>query len=250
MVKSGGATPQTAISLLDTCTAIMTEVATNTLRDVSLSQDEFQTNYDKLTYMLIGLGIDENPLPWRDLRLWRGHWKTKIPTYDGRREYVWTVTASTYQALNHLAEGHLLVDPDSENDETWLGLDKRIKELGMKLSEASTLDDWQDCGRRSREILVHLSKLMAETMSTFVPEAEPQAGNGKAWMDIFLDTYVDGPSNRVLRAFYRGTWDLAQRTTHADVDYVEAFASSQAVILLVRTTERVLDRHRAPVVGN
>lgn len=233
---------KTAKSLLDTCTAIMTDVSTDTLRDVRFSQDDFQNAYDSLTFALVGLGLGDNPLQWRELKLWRGYWQTHLPTYAGRRAYVRNSAASTYETLERLEQGLTLLDPKTDGDDTWAGLNQRIDELGTKLPGASTLDDWQDCGRRGREILVHLSKLMSVKLSGVGLEEVPQAGNGKAWMDIFLETYAAGPSHQTLRSFYRSTWDLAQRTTHADVDDVEAFASSQAVILIVRTTERLLNR--------
>lgn len=56
-----------AIRMLDKCTAIMMEVAMNTLRDVKYSQDEFEGFYDRLTQALNSLSFAANPLPWRDL---------------------------------------------------------------------------------------------------------------------------------------------------------------------------------------
>ena len=39
----------------------------------------------------------------------------------------------------------------------------------------------------------------------------------------------------------RSTWDLAQKVTHGDIDRVDAFASAQATVLLVRTAQMLLD---------
>jgi hypothetical protein len=71
----------------------------------------------------------------------------------------------------------------------------------------------------------------------------PKAGDAKAWLDLFLSAYAASPSRDALRRLIRAAWDLAQTVTHGDIQHVDAYAASQATILVVRTLQE-LDRER------
>lgn len=238
--------PSTAVArgLLDQCVAILTDVSTGG-RKIEFAQAEYQRLHQNLGLALGAHGLS-NPIPWARLSGWRGHWKAHFPTYEERRTYIRTLVDDTYAALDRIELGAQVDDPLANQEETWAGLNDRIDGLRGKIANAATLDDWQDCGRRSREILVHLSRLMSQRLAPYATDDAPKAADGKAWMDVFLGQYVAGSSHKTLRQFYRSTWELSQSTTHANVDEVEAFASAQAVVLLVRTTERILQRTGNP----
>jgi hypothetical protein len=38
----------------------------------------------------------------------------------------------------------------------------------------------------------------------------------------------------------RSVWDLAQKVTHGDISDVDAYASAQATVLVVRTAQKML----------
>ncbi len=73
----------------------------------------------------------------------------------------------------------------------------------------------------------------------------PKAGDGKAWLDLFLASTARGSSHPELRAFVPVTWDLAQKVTHGDVDRVDAYAAAQATVLLVRVLQQLADAGEA-----
>lgn len=239
----------TARGLLDHIVSLMMDVATGG-REIKSVQKEYRDLHQDLTRSLHQLDL-QNPIPWDDIYAWRGYWKAHFATYAARRDYVRALADPTYMTLEQLILGSTLEDPHEDKPETWTGINVRLAELSRELQSAQSLDGWQDCGRRAREILVHLSKLMSEQLSqsTDLPE-QLKAGDGKAWFEIFLSTYAAGSSHERLRKFYKGTWELAQQTTHSSVDEVEAFASAQAVVLLVRTTERMLQRGGASVTAD
>lgn len=123
-------------------------------------------------------------------------------------------------------------------DEHHLGnIDARVRGLIEEYTGAQDKDTWQDVGRRSREILIDLGKLIADP--TFVPEGQepPRGADARAWFDRFLDYQVSGRDRAELRALMRKTWDLAQKVTHGDIDDVAAFAAAQATVLLVRRAD-------------
>lgn len=227
-----------ARNLLDQVVAKLIDVATGG-QDVKKADPEYQQLRSSLQAALDKLGLQQ-PVPWTSLSDWRGHWRANFETYKERRDYINGLVAELRLDFDRLEAGHSVNDPGSPDDPTWPKIDARIEELAKELRQAHTLDGWQDCGRRSREILVDMSKVMS-TMPFLADASEPpQAANGKAWYDLFLEKYAEGNSRSDFRKFYRAAWDLSQKTTHGTVDGVEAFASAQAVILIVRLTERML----------
>lgn len=224
--------------LLDQIVAKLIDVATGG-QDVKQADPQYKELLSSLKLVLGKLGLQQ-PIPWESLSDWRGHWRANFESYKERRDYINDLVSLLRLDLERLDAGQNVSDPGSPDLSTWPNIDARIEELGSELRQACTLDGWQDCGRRSREILVDMSKVMS-TMPLMPDGSEPpQAANGKAWYDAFLEKYAEGTSRSDFRKFYRAAWDLSQKTTHGSVDGVEAFASAQAVILIVRLTERML----------
>lgn len=117
----------------------------------------------------------------------------------------------------------------------WPVLEARVRELGPLLERARSLDDVQDVGRRSREIVSDLADLALAALEPPIP-AKPYGANRKAKLDAFLDRTADGESNAALRRLVRATFDLANTVTHSSRGArAEAVASAQAAVLLVRT---------------
>ena len=80
------------------------------------------------------------------------------------------------------------------------------------------------------------------TCPQIVPEGQepPKGADVRAWFDRLLELHANGRNRAELRGLMRTTWDLAQKVTHGDIDDVDAFASAQATVLLVRTTQKLL----------
>ncbi|RAX15984.1 hypothetical protein DC347_15565 [Pseudarthrobacter sp. AG30] len=227
-----------ARTLLDQIVAKLIDVSTGG-QDLKKADPQYKELLSSLNSVLGHLGLQQ-PIPWESLSDWRGHWRANFETYKERRDYINELASLLRLDLDRLDSGQNVSDPGSPDLPTWPKIDARIEELAAELRQATTLDGWQDCGRRSREILVDMSKVMS-TMPLILDSLElPQAANGKAWYDAFLEKYAEGASRSDFRKFYRAAWDLSQKTTHGSVDGVEAFASAQAVILIVRLTERML----------
>ncbi len=224
--------------LVDQIVAKLIDVATGG-QDVKKAEPQYRELRTSLSLVLGQLGLQQ-PIPWETLSDWRGHWRANFETYKERKDYINDLVSFLRLELDRLDSGQNVSDPGSPDLPTWPKIDARIDELAQELRQANTLDGWQDCGRRSREILVDMSKVMS-TMPLLPDGSEPlQAANGKAWYDAFLEKYAEGSSRSDFRKFYRAAWDLSQKTTHGSVDGVEAFASAQAVILIVRLTERMI----------
>ncbi|WP_155977076.1 hypothetical protein [Nocardia sp. 348MFTsu5.1] len=216
-------------------------VATGTGKGVI---DDFDRDYQKRDRVIVAefkvLGL-KPPYPWRSLWEWHGFYSQELPTYASRRVHVGNLKRRALDQLDDLANGLSVHDPAAEqSDSTWAGIDARIAGLINEYQVAQDKDTWQDVGRRSREILIDLGKLIADPQ--IVPEGQepPKGADARAWFDRLLEHHANGRNRSELRGLMRTTWDLAQKVTHGDIDDVDAFASAQATVLLVRTTQKLL----------
>jgi hypothetical protein len=213
---------------------LLTAVATGgpRIQDV---QAEYQDRRQRLVYALQRRGL-EYPFPWQDLWLWYGHWTRNLGTYAGRRAAIRELVAPTIDSLERQRSGLTVTDPGGGRL-TWADLDGRVAGLSTELAGAASRDDLQDVGRRAREILIDCAQLLADPTLLTAGQAEPKAGDAKAWLDLFLTARASGSHRDALRRFIRAAWDLAQTVTHGDIDRVEAFAAAQATVLVARTVQ-------------
>lgn len=202
--------------------------------------DQYQRNDRTVVTRFRRLGLAP-PFPWRSLWEWHGYYSQELPTYASRRLHVAALKRLALDQLDEQAAGATVHDPTvGDSTPTWDGINTRISALIDEYAGARDKDTWQDVGRRSREILIDLGKLIASP--AIVPEDRepPRGADARAWFDLFLESYADGRDRTELRALMRKTWDLAQKVTHGDIDDVDSFAAAQATVLLVRTTELML----------
>jgi hypothetical protein len=122
---------------------------------------------------------------------------------------------------------------------SWAELDTRVDGVVRELAAAVGRDDFQDVGRRCREVLIDAARLLAEPSLVPAGAEPPRAGDAKAWLDLYLAAHAAGRSHRELRAFVPVAWDLAQKVTHGDIDRVDAYAAAQATLLIVRVLQQL-----------
>ena len=143
-------------------------------------------------------------------------------------------------ALENQRHGLTVIDPGQSTEAIdWVDLDRRLAELGKEFVSSMSCDDLQDVGRRAREVLLDCGRLIADPDLVPFDEQPPKAGDGKAWLNLFLTEYASGPARGELRRLVRDAWDLAQKVTHGDLDQVDAFAAAQATVLVVRTIQQL-----------
>lgn len=203
--------------------------------------DLYQRDDRALVEAFRQLGL-ASPFPWRTLWEWHGYYSQELPTYASRRQHVGALTRAALDALDAAVNGAVHDPAAGESVPTWEGIDGRIASLIAEYSGAADKDTWQDVGRRCREILIDLGKLIADPGLVPSGTEAPKLADARAWFDFFIEARADGRDRAELRAFLRKTWDLAQKVTHGDIDDVDAFAATQATVLLVRTTQKLLDR--------
>ncbi|KRC52348.1 hypothetical protein ASE16_04800 [Leifsonia sp. Root227] len=210
-------------------------------RGFATVEPEYQETDEVLVANFARFGL-EPPFPWRSLWEWYGFYSQNLGTYRERREHLAALTRAALEELRKVEAIGEVHDPTPDDDSpTWEKVNPRVAALIKEYGSARDRDTWQDVGRRSREILIDLGKLIADP--ALVPEGQeaPKGADARAWFDLLLATRAAGKDKAELRSMMRSTWDLAQKVTHGDIDDVDAFASAQATVLLVRTTQKLLE---------
>ncbi|CAN5350541.1 hypothetical protein BH10ACT7_BH10ACT7_19950 [soil metagenome] len=225
--------------LLQRQTNLIVETGTGgrSFKDVD---SEYKRGDALLTHNFARLGL-EPPVPWRSLWEWYGFYSQNLGSYQERREYVAGLVRDALDALRGVEAGTTVVDASPvEHDPTWEELNARVAGLLDEVNTARDRDAWQDVGRRSREILIDVGKLIADAVPLPEGQEPPKGGDARAWFDVLLGARASGSDKKELRQTMRASWDLAQKVTHGDIDAVDAYSSAQATVLLVRAVQMLL----------
>jgi hypothetical protein len=216
---------------------LLIAVATGGSR-IDTVQAEYQRRRKQLVRALERRGL-QYPFPWPDLWQWYGHWSTNLPSYASRRTHIRQLVAPVLEALERQQSGLAVVDPRAVAIPTWADLDGRLAGLATELADAASRDDFQDVGRRAREVMIDCARLLADPALVRDGQAPPKTADAKAWLDLFLAARAAGPTRDELRRLVRAAWDLAQKVTHGDLGRIDAFAAAQATVLVVRTLQEL-----------
>jgi hypothetical protein len=128
------------IQELDRLKDIMISVATGGPR-IQEVQSEFARRFDAINLELSSRGL-ENPLPYRDLWQWYGHWSGTegLGTYRARRDYVTGLFTSLIKTVQ--------AGPAVEFEATgWQRVDRTATELRNRLASAQNEEQFQAVGR-------------------------------------------------------------------------------------------------------
>ena len=187
------------------------------------------------------LGV--NPVfPWRSLGEWHGFYSNgELPTWASRRLYLAKLLNPLLDQLEHIKGEGVFHDPNPKLEVPgWENLNNRISLLVEEFTTARNKDDWQDVGRRSREIQIDLGRELFQYLTLPDGVAPPKLADAKAIFDLFVESHMPGRDRSELRAFMRKTWELSQKVTHGDVDDIDAYSAAQATIILVRISQRMI----------
>jgi hypothetical protein len=120
----------------------------------------------------------------------------------------------------------------------WLSIEQRIAEMKARLEVSVSADDFQDIGRRAREILIDAADLLFRERMLPSETAVPGKKDAKRRLQYYVDfRFGDALGNEVLRTS-RAAIDLANAATHrTTVRRVGAFVAAQATVAVVRVLQ-------------
>lgn len=188
------------------------------------------------------------PFPWPDLRDWLAY-VVKWPEPDDRRRELARIVRPFEKALTTAHAQRGIVDWGTDVP-GWGAIEIRLAGLKEEIGSARYLDDWQDVGRRARELVIAAVNLVFDMSMVPSGQEVPKGSDAKTKIDYIVASYVPGVAHSELRALLRAAERLCQQVTHASgISRVDALAAAQATILLVRTLQELqnsLDSAGAP----
>jgi hypothetical protein len=179
------------------------------------------------------LGL-EHPFVWENARELLA-WGKRIGKYDARRRKVEEMVQPFLDAVARRRDlGR--VEGWSEAPDEWAEVQRRVSSLGGELDDSTELDDYQDVGRRAREVVKDAINVVFTDEMVPSDKPQPQADNAKERLSMVLVWYVPGSSHERFRTAMNAALSLANHVTHSrSTTRIEAFAAAQSALLVVRT---------------
>lgn len=225
-----------ASDLLERQANLLVAVATGAAR-MDAVRREYQERRGDLAGALRKVGLDD-PFPWEEPSRWYAFYRSRdLTTYASRREYIADSAAPVRSRLRDLMAGIAIEDGGPEHLD-WPSLETRLREVKERFAASTTLDDFQDVGRRCREVLIDLADLVYDDTMLPSGEDEPRGADAKAKLGYASNRLFSGRQHAELRGVVRATWDLANKVVHGEIGDVDAFATVQATVALVRVFQR------------
>ena len=228
-VGPAGASLDELITLVELQQGLLTAVATGGPQMKTVDW-VYKERRQRTRRGLRDLGVAD-PFPWTGLWEWYGVWGT-FGGYAGRRQHIESLAAPVLDELRERRDATGLADWGEGTIER---LERRLDGLRTTFETASTLDDYQDVGRRAREILIDLGQIAFDESMLAEGQPVPGRGDAKARLDIVFERRFAGSANEEMRRFMKAAVALANSVTHSgDTAAVHAFAVAQATLLLIR----------------
>lgn len=224
-----------ALFLLRRQAELVTAMATGGPR-IEDVESQYVERRRRIRRALAGSGITD-PFPWTSL--WPA-WTAlqAVGGYADRRAEVRRLVDPVIDELERRIEATPLEDEGAGVEASWADVDQRLAEMKAELARASSLDDYQDVGRRCREIVAASVNLVFT--DDLIPEGAPvpAPGDAKRRLDAYLGTFFAGSDHDELRAFLRKLLALANAVTHDEESAgLTAFAVAQGTISFVRVVQ-------------
>lgn len=122
----------------------------------------------------------------------------------------------------------------------WEEIEDRLQQMIERFTTATELDDFQDVGRRGRELLIDLATKLFEASMVPTGQEVPGPSDAKGRMEHYINARLAGGTNENLRGFMNKTHALANALAHSrTMGRTEAYACTQAMVLLIRAGQMV-----------
>ena len=223
--------------LLERQIELLVAVATGNA-EMNRVKREYQERRDERELALRPFGL-RDPFPWEEPARWHAYWKAhELQSWASRREYIAELAGPVRARLREIRLGTAIDDPQGPAEPSWPDLGQRLEDAKDRFATSSVLDDYQDVGRRCREILIDLAGLVYSDAMLPTGQEPPKGSDAKARLGYAIDDVFQGQEHAELRKLIRAAWDLAGKVVHGGIADIDAFAVLQATVLLVRVFQR------------
>ncbi|MCC8360270.1 hypothetical protein [Salinimicrobium sediminilitoris] len=205
--------------------------------------DEFQQRFALVDKALKRLTF-ENPNPFNDLWQWYARWSSgEMPQYKNRRAFIGEMYGSLLKALQESEQPELLTVSVSLTG--WERIDRTVKEIKMRLRQASTEEQFQTVGLLCRETIISIAQAVyEEEKHPTIDGVKASKTDSKRMLDAYIAVELGGRANENLRKYARASNALANELTHKrTANLKDATICSSATISLVNLIGILEDRH-------
>lgn len=168
--------------------------------------------------VVIASGLRErhlrDPNPYKDLWEWYGKWSSgDLPSWQSRRQYIGELYSPL---LERLASGPSQRGAEVFEEPTgWTRVDRCIGEARARLAEAETEEQYQTVGLLCRETLISLAGIVFDpAVHEAVDGVEPSETDAKRKLEAYLNTELQGETNKISRRHAKAALDLANELAH------------------------------------
>jgi hypothetical protein len=229
------------IELLIGIRTIMLSVSTGGPR-IQEQNDEFIIKKKELDTILSSFGISDLA-EYNDLWNWYRVWSSgKYPTYQSRRDYISTLFSGIEDKIEALQSEELpSVEITGEQR-----LDRTIREIKYRFSEARNEEQFQAIGVLCRDALISLALLAySPDKHRVFCDVDPSKTDSKRMIEAFIQGELSGSSNETMRRYAKAANDLANELTHKRTatkkDTVICVNASFSVINMVYALINMID---------
>jgi hypothetical protein len=224
--------------LKDTMISVSTGV--QRIQDVN---DEYQKRFFFVDKALKRLAF-ENPNPFSDLWTWYSRWSSgEMPQYKDRRAFIGEMYGNLLKTLQETEQPDLL--NISVNLTGWERIDRTVKEIKMRLKQASNEEQFQSVGLLCRETIISIAQaIFKEEKHPTIDGVKTSKTDAKRMLDAYVVVELAGGANENLRKYARTSIDLANELTHKrTANAKDASLCASATISLVNLIGILEDRH-------
>lgn len=187
--------------------ATMISVATGGAK-IKEAEADFKSDYDAVADALSARGM-ENPIPYRSLWDWYGHWSSgDLPSYQSRRAFVSSIFSPLVKQLQQGGVRDFV--PTG-----WDKVDRTIGRVRKDLSQATNEEEFQVIGTLCREALISLAQ------AVYVAEKHPildgkqaSESDAKRLLEAYIAVELGGGANDDARKHAKSSLDLANMLQH------------------------------------
>jgi hypothetical protein len=205
--------------------------------------DEYQKRFLNVATALKRLTY-ENPNPFNDLWQWYGKWSSgEMPQYKDRRVYIGDMYGSLLKTLQDTEQSELLNVLVTLTG--WERIDRSVKEIKMRLSQALNEEQFQTVGLLCRETIISLAQaIFIEEKHPTVDGVKASKTDAKRMLDAYIAVVLAGGVNENIRKYARASNDLANELTHKRTATAkDAALCSSATVSLINLIGILEDRH-------
>jgi len=199
------------------------------------AEDEYRTRWTAISRALERLGL-ANPFPWRSVWDWLAYYSRHLATPTEKRNYVADLVEPLVAELEARASPRM----GDKWRAGWGFVQARLSQLESRMRSAVSVDDFQDIGRRAREIVVSATNLVFRDSMVSPGVSIPKGADARSRLEIVLASEMGMRLRPELRALLRELmqrlWDQAQTLTHSSsATRLDASVVSQMTAALARS---------------